>query len=64
MMKYAKYTEYVYIIVAVLAAYKTFSLWGEDRSRAYLFLFFFVISVGMYFFRRHFRKKFGKRKDS
>ncbi|WP_405226965.1 hypothetical protein [Dokdonia sp. Asnod1-B02] len=64
MMRYAKYTEYVYIIVAVLAGYKVVSLWGKDQPRAYLFLFFFAISVGMYFFRRHFRKKFENRKNS
>lgn len=64
MMRYAKYTEYVYIVVAVLAGYKTFALWGEDQSRAYLFLFFFVVSVGMFLFRRHYRKKFEKRNNS
>lgn len=64
MMRYAKYTEYLYIIVAVLAAYKTYSLWDVDQSRAYLFLFFFVISVGMFVFRRHYRKKFENRNNS
>ena len=63
-MRYAKYTEYVYIIVAVLAGYKAVTLWGEDQPRAYLFLFFLAVSVGMYFFRRHFRKKFENRKNS
>lgn len=64
MMKYMKFTEYLYVIVAVLAAYKTYSLWGENQSEAYLYIFFFVISVGMFFFRRHFRKKFEKRNNS
>ena len=64
MMRYAKYTEWLYVIVAVLSAYKTFSLWEENRERAYLFLFFFAISIGMFFFRRHFRKKFENRKNS
>lgn len=63
-MRYAKYREWVYAVVAVLAVYKVFSLWGVDQSRAYLFLFFFAVSVGMFFFSRHFRKKFDKRKNS
>ncbi|WP_299678282.1 hypothetical protein [uncultured Dokdonia sp.] len=62
MMRYAKFTEWIYAIVAVLAGYETFSTWNEDRNKAYLFLFFTVISLGMVFFRRHFRKKFEKRK--
>ena len=61
MMRYAKFTEWVYAIIAVLAAYEAFSTWNEDRNRAYLFLFFTVISIGMFAFRRHFRKKFEKR---
>lgn len=64
MMRYIKYTEYVYIIVAVLAGYKVATLWGEDQPKAYFFLFCFAVSVGMYFFRRHFRKKFENRKNS
>lgn len=64
MMRYVKYTEWLYLIVAVLAAYKTYTLWGVEQDRAYLFLFFLVISLGMFFFRRHFRKKFEKRNNS
>ncbi|WP_299213175.1 hypothetical protein [uncultured Dokdonia sp.] len=61
MIRFAKYTEWVYVIIAVLAAYETFSQWNIDRSRAYLFLFFTAVSVGVFFFRRHFRRKFEKR---
>ena len=64
MMRYAKYREWIYAVVAVLAIYKVFTLWGVEQSRAYLFIFFTVISIGMFFFSRHFRKKFEKRKDS
>ena len=63
-MRYAKFTEWVYAVIAVLAGYEAFSTWNEDRNRAYLFLFFTVLSVGMFAFRRHFRKKFEKRKQS
>lgn len=61
MMRYAKFTEWIYAIIAILAGYETFSKWNEDRNNAYLFLFFTVISIGMFFFRRHYRKKFEKR---
>jgi len=50
--------------VAILAGYKVVTLWGEDQSKAYFFLFCLAVSVGMYFFRRHFRKKFENRKNS
>lgn len=64
MMRYAKYTEWLYAVVAVLAGIETYAKWGEDRNKAYLFLFFTIISIGMFFFRRHFRKKFEKRNNS
>lgn len=63
MMRYAKYTEWLYAIVAIFAAYETYSQWNVDRNRAYLFIFFTLISVGMFIFRRHYRKKFEKRKN-
>ncbi len=63
MMRYAKYTEWLYAVVAVLGAIETYAKWNEDRNKAYLFLFFTVISIGMFFFRRHFRKKFEKRNN-
>ena len=62
MTRYSKIFEFIYPIIAVLAAYEAYSVWNTDRSRAYLFAFFFALSVGMFFFRRHFRKKFEQRK--
>ncbi len=64
MMRYAKYTEWLYAIVAVLATYKVVTTWGQEGEMTYLFLFFAIFSVGMFFFRRHFRKKFEKRNNS
>lgn len=62
MMRYGKITEWIYAIIAILAGVETYSIWNVDRNKAYLFLFFTVMSVGMFFFRRHYRKKFEKRK--
>lgn len=61
MIKILRYTEYLYIIVAVFSIYRIFSDWNTDRSMAYLFIFFAVISIGMFFFRRSYRKKFEQR---
>ena len=61
MIKILRYTEYLYIIVAVFSTYRIFTDWNTDRSMAYLFIFFAVISTGMFFFRRTYRKKFEQR---
>jgi len=63
MTKILRYTEYIYLVIAVLAAYETFSMWSANRERAYLFLFFTVVSLGMFMFRRTYRKRFEKRRE-
>lgn len=64
MRRYAKYREWLYAVTGVFSLYKVVTLWGVDQSRAYLFLFFLVLSIGMFFFSRHFRKKFENRDNS
>lgn len=54
--------EYVYVIMGVLALYVVISEWQTDRNRAYLFLFFAVVAIFMFFFKRNFRKKIEKRR--
>ncbi|MGC1515433.1 MAG: hypothetical protein WA810_07635 [Maribacter sp.] len=63
MIKILRYTEYLYAIVAIFSFYRIFTDWNTDRDSAYLFLFFAVISVGMFLFRRNYRKKFEKRQQ-
>jgi len=63
MIKILKYTEYLYLIVAVLALYKTISLWGQSDENTPLFIVFAVISIGMFLFRRNYRIKFEKRQQ-
>ncbi|MDC8003019.1 hypothetical protein POV27_03095 [Aureisphaera galaxeae] len=53
--------EYVYIIMAALAAYIVITDWETDRGRAYLFGFFGVVAIFMFFFKRWFRKRLEKR---
>ena len=62
MIKVLRYTEYVYLVVAVFAAYRIFTDWNVDRNNAYLFIFFAVVSIGMFLFRRNYRRKFEQRK--
>jgi hypothetical protein len=62
MIKILKYTEYLYLAVAVLSIYKIVSLWSVNPKETYIFIFFGVVSLGMFFFRRNYRRRFEKRK--
>ncbi|MDC6405379.1 MULTISPECIES: hypothetical protein [Maribacter] len=61
MIKILRYTEYVYVVVAVFSIYRVYSDWNTDRSMAYIFIFFAIVSIGMFLFRRNYRKKFEQR---
>jgi len=61
MIKVLKYTEYLYLFVAIFSVYKIFQVWNVERTSAYLFIFFAVASIGMFLFRRKYRKKFEQR---
>lgn len=58
MVKILKYTEYLYLIVAIISLYRVYADWNVDRQFAYIFIFFTVVSIGMFLFRRNYRKKF------
>jgi hypothetical protein len=62
MIKILRYTEYLYLAVAFFSFYRIFTDWNVDRQGAYLFVFFAVVSIGMFVFRRNYRKKFEQRK--
>ena len=64
MIKILKYTEYLYLIVAIFSLYRVFTDWNDDRQFAYIFIFFAVISIGMFLFRRSYRKKFEKHQQN
>lgn len=61
MIKILRYTEYLYLFVAIFSVYKITQVWNTDRNYAYLFVFFGVASIGMFLFRRKYRKKFEQR---
>lgn len=63
MIKILKYTEYLYLAVALISIYEIGQLWAVNRERAYLFVFFAVVSLGMFFFRRRYRRRFEKQRE-
>ena len=63
MIKILRYTEYLYLAVAIISIYKIATLWNVSREETYLFIFFAVVSIGMFIFRRNYRKRFEKRKE-
>ena len=62
MMKFSRFFEFAYLAVAAFFLYEAIRLWNTEPGKADLFLFFVVIGVFMFFFRRHFRHKYGNRK--
>ena len=39
MIKILRYTEYLYLAVAVVSVFEVYEQWNIDRQRAYLFVF-------------------------
>lgn len=61
MIKILKYTEYLYLLVAIFSGYRIFTDWNVNREGTYIFIFFAVVSIAMFAFRRNYRKKFEQR---
>ena len=62
MIKILKYTEYLYLAVAIISIYKIVTLWEADQQGTYIFIFFAVVSIAMFIFRRNYRRRFEQRK--
>ncbi len=62
MIKFLRYTEYLYLAVAVISIYKVVTLWSIDPKETYIFIFFAVVSSAMFLFRRKYRQRFEQRK--
>ena len=58
MQKLWKIFEYGYLVIAVVFLVETVLKWNTEREKAYLMLVFAVLAGFMYFFRKHYRKKF------
>ena len=61
MIKILRYTEYLYLAVAIVSVYNIAELWNVNRERTYIFIFFAIVSIAMFIFRRNYRKRFEKR---
>ncbi len=61
MMKFFKYFEYAYLVIAAFFLFETVRIWNTERGRAYLFLIFVVVAIFMFFFKRRFRRKIEER---
>lgn len=59
--KIYKLFEYGYIAMALFSLYLVLTHWSENRERSYMFIIFAVVAVGMYFFKRWFRKNMENR---
>ena len=62
MIKILKYTEYLYLAVAILSIYKIVTLWEVDQQGTYIFIVFAIVSIAMFIFRRNYRRRFEQRK--
>ena len=63
MRKLWKFFEYAYLIIAIIFTVETILNWTTNREKAYLFMFFAVLAVFMYFFRKRFRKKMSSKNN-
>ncbi|RIV44201.1 hypothetical protein [Flagellimonas pelagia] len=61
MIKILRYTEYLYLAVAAISIYKIATLWSINPKDTYIFIFFAVVSIAMFVFRRRYRKRFEQR---
>lgn len=57
-MNYLKYTQYIYLVAAIIFGIKAAEIWDQDNDEHFLFLGIAILSVFMFFFRRKFAKKF------
>jgi hypothetical protein len=63
-MKYLKYTPYIYLFASIFFVYKALEVWNPDSQEHLLFFGIALLSLLMFFFRRHYAKKFEARKNS
>jgi uncharacterized membrane protein (DUF2068 family) len=57
-MNYLKYTQYVYLLAAIIFIYNGISEISTKTGTPYLSFFLAAMAIFMFFFRRKFAKKF------
>lgn len=63
-MKLLKILQYAYLIFAGLFIFEAISNWSINRERSYIMLLLAALAVFIFFFRKHFRKKFEDRNNA
>ncbi|WP_073319499.1 hypothetical protein [Aquimarina spongiae] len=58
MMKVFKFFQYAYLAIACFFIYEAYLEWGQEGGKSMMYLFFAVIAVFMFFFKRNFGKRF------
>ena len=54
--KIYQFFEYAYLVMATFSLYLVTTHWADNRGRAYMFIFFAIVAVFMFFFKRKYRK--------
>lgn len=55
--KVYRFFEYAYLVVALFFAFEAANNWNTEPNRAYLYIFFVAVAIGMFFFKRNFRRR-------
>ncbi|TYP77273.1 hypothetical protein BD809_101426 [Aquimarina intermedia] len=63
MMKFFKFFEIAYILIAIFFLYQAYIEWDLEDSKSILYLCFAGVAVFMYFFKRNFRKRIDANKN-
>ncbi|MDR9400792.1 MAG: hypothetical protein RI558_05170 [Psychroflexus sp.] len=61
--KYLRFVEIAYLIVAAVFIVETILDIKNENPRWWLSLMLSIVALGMYFFKKHFRKKMEKNKE-
>ncbi len=61
-MNYLKYTQYLYLVVALFFIYDAYTRWNETQEEPWAYLFIAAMAVFMFFFRRRFANKINSNK--
>ena len=58
MTKIFRFFAVAYLFVAVFFFHQAFIEWNQEGGRSYVYLFFAILAVLMFFFKRNFRKRY------
>ena len=62
-MKRLLVSEILYWVIASMSIFQVIQNWESNKQKAYIFIFFGIVSVFMALLRRYFRNKYSKRKS-